>query len=31
MNEQAKQLAINFKLVHDKKTGNQNGYQIEYK
>ena len=26
--EQAKQLAINFKITHDKITGNRNGYQI---
>ena len=26
--EQAKQLAIGFKLAHDEKTGNKNGYNV---
>ncbi|RIB10270.1 hypothetical protein C2G38_2250880 [Gigaspora rosea] len=29
--EQAKQLVIDFKLKHDKITGNRNGYQINLK
>ncbi|CAG8652891.1 14765_t:CDS:2, partial [Racocetra fulgida] len=28
-NEQAKQLAIEYKMEHDKKTGNRNGYKEE--